>query len=68
MAEEGRVAEAMKATSLNIVLHISMRICTFVLNAFILRHVTKAAFGVISVRLMLLFSTIHFLASEPFRR
>ncbi|XP_003737884.1 protein RFT1 homolog [Galendromus occidentalis] len=68
MAEEGRVAAALKATSLNIILHISMRICTFVLNAFILRHVTKYSFGVINVRLMLLFSTIHFLASEPFRR
>ncbi|OQR73508.1 protein RFT1-like [Tropilaelaps mercedesae] len=68
VSPRGRVAAALKATSLNIILHVSMRVCTFVLNAFILRHISKYAFGVINVRLMLLFSTIHLLASEPFRR
>ncbi|XP_023045314.1 protein RFT1 homolog isoform X5 [Piliocolobus tephrosceles] len=44
------------------------RLITFVLNAFILRFLSKEIVGVVNVRLMLLYSTTLFLAREAFRR
>lgn len=68
MAEKNLVAKATKAASYNIVLQLTLRVLTFVLNAYILRHVTKDMLGVINVRLMLLYTTVQFLSREPFRR
>lgn len=41
---------------------------TFVLNAFVVRHVGQAVLGVINVRLLLLESMILFLSREPFMK
>ncbi|XP_037284505.2 man(5)GlcNAc(2)-PP-dolichol translocation protein RFT1 [Rhipicephalus microplus] len=68
MAEKNLVAKATKAASYNIVLQLTLRVLTFVLNAYILRHITKDLLGVINVRLMLLYTTVQFLSREPFRR
>ncbi|XP_019272731.1 protein RFT1 homolog isoform X1 [Panthera pardus] len=44
------------------------RLITFVLNAFILRFLSKEIVGIVNVRLTLLYSTTVFLAREAFRR
>lgn len=44
------------------------RCVTFVLNAFVVRHVGQAVLGVINVRLLLLESMILFLSREPFMK
>lgn len=41
---------------------------TFILNAFIVRHVGHAFLGVMNVRLLLLESIIMFLSKEPFAK
>ena len=41
---------------------------TFVLNAFVIRHVGQAVLGVMNVRLLLLESMILFLSREPFMK
>lgn len=68
MAEKNLMAKATKAASYNIILQLTLRVLTFVLNAYILRHITKDLLGVINVRLMLLYTTVQFLSREPFRR
>ncbi|CAN7988839.1 unnamed protein product [Ixodes hexagonus] len=67
-AKENLVRQATKAASYNILLQVSLRVVTFVLNAFILRHVSKDVLGVVNVRLLLLYTTVQFLSREPFRR
>ncbi|PSN57118.1 hypothetical protein C0J52_01317 [Blattella germanica] len=47
---------------------ILFRCVTFVLNAFVIRHVSQSVVGVMNVRLLLLESTILFLSREAFRR
>lgn len=47
---------------------IAIRCLTFVINAFVLRHVSQNEIGVTNVRLLLLESTILFLSREAFRR
>nr|CAD7258170.1 unnamed protein product [Timema shepardi] len=47
---------------------ILFRCVTFVLNAFVLRHVSQDVVGVMNVRLLLLESTILYLSREAFRR
>ncbi|XP_013787696.1 protein RFT1 homolog isoform X1 [Limulus polyphemus] len=59
---------AARSASYNIILQVCMRLLTFLLNAFILRYITKEALGVINVRLMLLYTTTQFLSREAFRR
>ncbi|XP_025204613.1 protein RFT1 homolog [Melanaphis sacchari] len=54
--------------SLNILLQIAFRCLTFVVNAFVLRHVSQNEIGITNVRLLLLESTILFLSREAFRR
>ncbi|XP_025416650.1 protein RFT1 homolog isoform X2 [Sipha flava] len=54
--------------SLNILLQIAIRCLTFVINAFVLRHVSQNEIGITNVRLLLLESTILFLSREAFRR
>lgn len=51
--------------SFSIVFQILFRCITFVLNAFIIRHVGQDVLGIMNVRLLLLESTILFLSKEP---
>ncbi|XP_018326501.1 protein RFT1 homolog [Agrilus planipennis] len=51
--------------SFSIIFQILFRIITFVLNAFIIRHVGQTVLGIMNVRLLLLESTILFLSKEP---
>ncbi|KAK2185795.1 hypothetical protein NP493_222g02001 [Ridgeia piscesae] len=44
------------------------RLVTFMLNAFVLRYISRELLGVVNVRLTLLYSTTLFLTREAFRR
>ncbi|KAH0952882.1 hypothetical protein HN011_004762 [Eciton burchellii] len=59
---------SLENASFNIIFQIFCRCVTFVLNAFVVRHVGQAVLGVINVRLLLLESMILFLSREPFMR
>ncbi|XP_067011632.2 man(5)GlcNAc(2)-PP-dolichol translocation protein RFT1 [Anabrus simplex] len=59
---------SLQNASFNIVFQVLFRCVTFILNAFVLRHVSQAVVGVMNVRLLLLESTILFLSREAFRR
>lgn len=59
---------AATSATYNILLQLSMRILTFVLNAFILRFISREVLGIINVRLLLLYTTLQFLNRESFRR
>jgi oligosaccharide translocation protein RFT1 len=59
---------AMKSASYNVLLQISLRIITFLMNAFILRFISRETLGLVNVRLTLLYTTILFLAREAFRK
>ncbi|CAG0894040.1 unnamed protein product [Cyprideis torosa] len=59
---------AIASATLNIVLKICLRVTTFLINAFVLRFVTRDVLGLINVRLNLLYSTTVFLSFESFRR
>ncbi|XP_065219115.1 protein RFT1 homolog [Planococcus citri] len=59
---------SLENASLNIILQISFRIVTFILNAFVIRHVSQDAIGVMYVRLLLLESTILTLSRLAFRK
>ncbi|KAF7488314.1 Protein RFT1 -like protein [Sarcoptes scabiei] len=52
----------------NIILQTSLRCFSFIINAFIVRFVSKEILGIINVRLLLLYTTIQFLSREPIRR
>ena len=54
--------------ALQIIVQLSFRILTFLLNAFVLRFVTRELLGIVNVRLVLLYSTILFMSREAFRR
>ena len=58
----------MKSASYNVLLQISLRIITFLMNAFILRFISRETLGLVNVRLTLLYTTILFLAREAFRK
>ncbi|XP_072928045.1 man(5)GlcNAc(2)-PP-dolichol translocation protein RFT1 isoform X1 [Hemitrygon akajei] len=49
-------------------LQILFRVLTFILNGYTLRYVSKETVGIVNVRLMLLYSTVVFLAREAFRK
>ncbi|XP_051874398.1 protein RFT1 homolog isoform X2 [Pristis pectinata] len=49
-------------------LQILFRVLTFILNGYTLRYVSKETIGIVNVRLMLLYSTVVFLAREAFRK
>lgn len=49
-------------------LQVMFRVLTFILNGYTLRYVSKETIGVVNVRLMLLYSTVVFLAREAFRK
>lgn len=59
---------SLEDASFNIIFQILCRCVTFVLNAFVVRHVGQAILGVINVRLLLLESMILFLSREPFMK
>ena len=59
---------AMKSASYNVLLQISLRIITFLMNAFILRFISRETLGLVNVRLTLLYTTVLFLAREAFRK
>lgn len=63
-----KLGSVMKSTSVNILFQISSRLFTFILNAFILRYVSKEALGIMNVRLLLLYTSVQFISREPFRR
>lgn len=54
--------------SFSIIFQVLFRCLTFVINAWVLRHVGHAVIGIMNVRLLLLESTILFLSREPFLR
>ncbi|XP_071784262.1 man(5)GlcNAc(2)-PP-dolichol translocation protein RFT1-like [Asterias amurensis] len=62
------LAGAARLASYNMILQVLFRLTTFVLNALILRHISKEMLGVVSVRLQLLYNTILFMSGEAFRR
>ncbi|XP_072759418.1 man(5)GlcNAc(2)-PP-dolichol translocation protein RFT1 [Anoplolepis gracilipes] len=59
---------SLENASFSIAFQIFCRFVTFLLNAFIVRHVGQAVLGVINVRLLLLESMILFLSREPFMK
>ncbi|KAI4553799.1 hypothetical protein MJT46_015979 [Ovis ammon polii x Ovis aries] len=62
------LGQAARLASSGLLLQVLFRLITFVLNAFILRFLSKEIFGIVNVRLTLLYSTTLFLAREAFRR
>lgn len=57
-----------KSISYNVILQVSFRIFTFVLNALLFRNVNTDLIGACNLHLALLYTTILFLSREPFRR
>ncbi|XP_055985488.1 protein RFT1 homolog [Sorex fumeus] len=62
------LGQAARLASSGLLLQVLFRLITFVLNAFILRFLSKEIVGIVNVRLTLLYSTTVFLAREAFRR
>ncbi|XP_063863644.1 protein RFT1 homolog [Scylla paramamosain] len=59
---------ALVAATYDTLLQVGLRIMSFVLNAFIVRHVSHEVFAVMTVRLHLLYATGLLLSREAFRR
>lgn len=59
---------ALMAATYDTLLQVGLRIMSFVLNAFIVRHVSHEVFAVMTVRLHLLYGTGLLLSREAFRR
>ncbi|XP_066955002.1 man(5)GlcNAc(2)-PP-dolichol translocation protein RFT1 isoform X2 [Macrobrachium rosenbergii] len=69
MSDPGALKKgALTSATYDTVLQIGLRIMSFVLNAFIVRQVSRESFAVMSVRLHLLYSTGLLLSREAFRR
>uniref|UniRef100_A0A8D2GKU7 Protein RFT1 homolog n=1 Tax=Theropithecus gelada TaxID=9565 RepID=A0A8D2GKU7_THEGE len=68
MGSQEVLGQAARLASSGLILQVLFRLITFVLNAFILRFLSKEIVGVVNVRLTLLYSTTLFLAREAFRR
>uniref|UniRef100_A0A8C9KS10 Protein RFT1 homolog n=1 Tax=Panthera tigris altaica TaxID=74533 RepID=A0A8C9KS10_PANTA len=62
------LGQAARLASSGLPPQVLFRLITFVLNAFILRFLSKEIVGIVNVRLTLLYSTTVFLAREAFRR
>ncbi|KAK3579047.1 hypothetical protein CHS0354_029904 [Potamilus streckersoni] len=60
--------KATEAATYNMILQLIMRLMTFGLNAFSLRFISKEMLGVVNVRLILLYSTCLFIATEALDR
>lgn len=59
---------AIVSAAYDTLLQVGLRITSFILNAFIVRHVSQEVFAVMTVRLHLLYSTGLLLSREAFRR
>ncbi|NP_001412774.1 protein RFT1 homolog isoform 4 [Mus musculus] len=68
MGSQEVLGQAARLASSGLLLQVLFRLITFVLNAFILRFLSKEIVGIVNVRLTLLYSTTTFLAREAFRR
>uniref|UniRef100_A0A8D0G7Q4 Protein RFT1 homolog n=1 Tax=Sphenodon punctatus TaxID=8508 RepID=A0A8D0G7Q4_SPHPU len=68
MGSQEVLNETTRLASSSALLQILFRVITFGLNAFTLRYVSKEIIGLVNVRLMLLYTTVVFLAREAFRR
>lgn len=68
MGSREDLRETTRLASSSALLQMLFRMITFGLNAFTLRYVSKDIIGVVNVRLMLLYTTVVFLAREAFRR
>ncbi|XP_028700069.1 man(5)GlcNAc(2)-PP-dolichol translocation protein RFT1 isoform X2 [Macaca mulatta] len=68
MGSQEVLGQAARLASSGLILQVLFRLITFVLNAFVLRFLSKEIVGVVNVRLTLLYSTTLFLAREAFRR
>lgn len=68
MGSQEVLGQAARLAYSGLLLQVLFRLITFVLNAFILRFLSKEIVGVVNVRLTLLYSTTIFLAREAFRR
>ncbi|XP_037654169.1 protein RFT1 homolog [Choloepus didactylus] len=68
MGSKEVLGQAARLASSGLLLQVLFRLITFVLNAFILRFLSKEIVGIVNVRLTLLYSTTVFLAREAFRR
>ncbi|KAK7101753.1 man(5)GlcNAc(2)-PP-dolichol translocation protein RFT1-like [Littorina saxatilis] len=62
------LASTARATSYNMLLQVTIRVMTFVLNAVVLRYISRDLLGVVNVRLTLLYSTVLFLTKEAFQK
>lgn len=57
-----------RSATYSVILQVSFRLITFVVNAVVLRYVSSELLGLVNVRLVLLYSTILFLSREAFRK
>lgn len=62
------VVSTFRSASYNVILQVSFRILTFVMNGVLLRYTSRDMLGVVNVRLMLLQQTIVFVSREAFRK
>ena len=59
---------AARAATYNVILQVTFRLLTFVVNAVVLRFISRELLGIVNVRLTLIYSTILFLSRESFRK
>ena len=62
------VGSTARSASYNVILQVSFRILTFLMNGLLLRYTTKEMLGIVNVRLMLLVQTVVFITREAFRK
>eukprot|EP00795_Rhopilema_esculentum_P014780 gene14780-5886_t len=67
-AVENILRVAARAATYNVILQVSFRLLTFLVNALVLRYVSSELLGLVNVRLTLLYSSILFLSREAFRK
>ena len=67
-AVENILRGAARAATYNVILQVSFRLLTFLVNALVLRYVSSELIGLVNVRLTLLYSSILFLSREAFRK
>lgn len=65
---ERHVVSSLKFLPKLVLSQVSGRLLTFVLNAILLRYVTRESLGIINVRLLLIYTSVQFISREPFRR
>ena len=66
--ESQNMKDAVKSASYNMVMQVIFRISTFLMNAIMLRYLSREILGIMNVRLMLLYSTMLFISREAFRK